>query len=130
MITKIKNKKNYSINKEIILTRFLAVVLLILGLFLAFSNIQMARRRNELLSQSEKLADEIDRLQKTSDDLTLINDISGTQDYIEKQARENFQLQKPGEKVIAIIPAQDKKENDSENNQESWWQSFLKKLGF
>ena len=43
------------------------------------------------------------------------------QDYLEEEARERFNLKKPGEEVVVVLPPEEKKE---EKEERKWWNPF------
>lgn len=52
------------------------------------------------------------------------------ENFLEKEAREKFQLQKPGEKVVSIIMPSGTPESTSNETSKTLWQQILEKLGF
>lgn len=49
--------------------------------------------------------------------------------FLEKEAREKFQLQKPGEKVVSIIMPSGMPEPAANEAPKTFWQQILEKLG-
>jgi len=120
-----RNKKKFSFNFFSILLGFL---LLIIG-FLVFSNINIALRRIELIQKIETIRKEIQFLetenQKLEDGIARVDD----KDFLEKKAREELGLKRPGEGVIIISPTQEELEKQVEK-EKGFWQRALERLGF
>ncbi len=81
---------------------FFGLVLLTLLGFLAVSNWKIYKKRTELNSGIEILSQKLQELESANQELKeKISDIPG-KDYLEKVAREKFNLKKPGEEVVVI----------------------------
>lgn len=82
---------------------FALLFLLIIG-FLFYSNLKIGQRRQELNLQIKALKEEIQILEQKSKELQArISDGSKEQHFLEKEARERFNLKKPGEEVVTIL---------------------------
>lgn len=121
MIT--KRKKNLS---STLFSFVLAGVAVLVVGFLIYTNFKINQKRTELYSQIERLKTEIERLQQRNQELQAGILRVKEEDFLERQARKRFQLKKPGEQVVTILP----KEKKEPEKKESWWQKFLKKFGF
>ncbi|MFH1656882.1 MAG: septum formation initiator family protein [bacterium] len=96
--------------------------------FLLVSNSKLNQRKADLNSQIEFLAKEKQSLEKENQELKAgISQIS-QDSYLEKKAREQFNLKKPGEEVVAFI--KDESEEDKKEIKENFWQKILNKLKF
>ena len=74
------------------------------------------------LSKEEKyLQEQLMILEERSKDLQFQTAQSEAEDYLETEARERFNLKKPGEKVVTVLPSE---EEDGENTERKWWNPF------
>ena len=122
-----KNKEETSQNR-VILSLFV-VIFLFMGGLLLFSNLEMIQRRKELLSRAEVLENEIASLEKKNEELKAGIASIPEESYLEKEAREKFQLKKPGEKVVTVLPSEEIPESSSEEPK-NFFERILEKLGF
>ena len=128
MISKSKKNKK-GIYQEIAFSIFL-VVLIILGVaFLVISNLKINQRRQELISQVNKLEEQIKEKEKQNDELKASVSQVSDQSYLEQQAREKLGLKKPGEEVVSVQKVKTgeskteevKKETTNPWNPKTWW---------
>ena len=122
MITKFKKTRK---NRLSISTFFITLVLIItLGVigFLLVSNIKISKKRTELNNQIAAIEKQIDEAQNKNENLK--EGIAKVEDeeYIEKVAREELNLQKQGEKVVAFILPQDQADKKDFWHPQNWWQ--------
>jgi cell division protein FtsB len=98
------------------------LVLLVIG-FLVVSNLRIMHRRAELNSRLQTLKEEVRRLQEKKRQLEAgILQVSD-EDFLEKEARERFNLKKPGEKVVTVLPPEGEEESQKAKKKE-WWNIF------
>lgn len=116
-----KKTKKTSLPNRIFLK--LAVILfLLLLILLSFANIGNYRKRNKLISQIKTMEEKISGIKaendRTEQNIQKVNDDS----YVEKVAREELDLQKPGEKVYSFIRTTEREEQNSvkENISQGW----------
>jgi cell division protein FtsB len=130
MITKTRKKKNTGeISQNQVILSFFVIIFLFMGGLLLFSNLEMIQRKKELLSRAEALEKEIASLEKRNEELKAgIASMPG-ESYLEKEAREKFQLKKPGEKVVTVLPSEEASEPVSEKPR-NFFERILEKLGF
>jgi cell division protein FtsL len=135
MLSKSKKNKKSS-RREIIFPIFIAI-LVILGIaFLAISNLRINKRRQELISQIQKLEEEIKAQEKQNAELQAGVSQVLDQNYLEQEAREKLGLKKSGEEVVSIQKVETeenkkeevKKEIISPWNPKSWWEWIKNKL--
>ena len=102
--------------------------------FLAFTNVKIKERRENLNNRLEELKKELEDLEKKNDDLKAKASQSNSREYLEKVAREQFNLKAPGEEVVVV--AREKDEEKEENKEEipeppkklNWWQWLKSKF--
>ncbi len=79
---------------------------------------EFSPRDKQLVAQQK----EIQALEEKREALQARVSQSGEEGYLEKEARESFNLKKPGEEVVKILPLEEKKEKSGEEKQ--WWNPF------
>ncbi|MDI6591739.1 MAG: septum formation initiator family protein [Patescibacteria group bacterium] len=123
MIQKTKRIKKENSCQTIFSTLIGCLLVIIIG-FLIFSNLKISQKRSELIAQIETLKKEIQILEEKNQRLKEKISQARTESYLEKVAREQLDLKKPGEEVVVI-----KKEKGKETKEEkSFWQRLLEKL--
>lgn len=70
--------------------------------FLLYSNIKMFQKRTDLDKNLETLDSTVESLTKEKDSLNFSLGETNSSEYIEKVAREDLGMQKPGEQVVII----------------------------
>ncbi len=118
-----KLKKNKRENKQsLIFSISLGLALTVVVGFLVISNLRINQKRTELSGQREYLQRQLQALEEKKDRLqTQISD-SVQDDYLETEARERFNLKKPGEEVVVVLPPEDQPVQQEE--QQQWWNPF------
>jgi cell division protein FtsB len=84
--------------------------------FLLYSNIKMFQKRTELDKNLETLDSTIESLTKEKDSLSFSLGETDSSDYLERVAREDLGMQKPGEQVVIIKKDSGIAENNNSNN--------------
>ncbi len=128
MITKTKKIRKRKFNlifPIIIIIGFLALI----G-FLVISNLRMNQKRADLSARIESLKKEISDLETKNKEMKSGLSQAGEEGYIEKEARERLNLQKPGETAVVVVP---QKEGEGQiektkNFFESLWESIKSKF--
>ena len=111
-----KNKKASRFSS--ILLKLGIVFICCLILLTAFANIKIYYKRKQLLAQVSNLENKISQIKNQNAGLELQIEKSGDVQYVEKVAREELGLQKPGEKAYSFInenepkPVEEKKDNN------------------
>jgi len=116
MITNFKNKRKSNPLKGI--TIILGGILIFgILLLLVVDSARLYKKKMELNLQTESLKNKIQDIKNKNETLNRDSLKIGDDEYIEKVAREELDLQKPGEKVFSFIMPQVKKiDNDSPKN--------------
>ena len=98
--------------------KLIVVLLLVFCVVLIFVNLRIYNKRRHLNSQIESLKNKIEETRNTNNNLKQEILKADDDKYIEKIAREELDLQKPGEKVFSFIDKspQDAKETESSKN--------------
>lgn len=96
--------------------------------FLSFSNARLYQRRMDLSNQAGTLQNEVDRLDQDNKKLHNRLEQAGTQEYLEKTARERLNLKKPGEEVVAVIAPRETGEEQEKSAEKNPWQKIFKKI--
>ena len=139
MITKIKrfkkgkisssfSRKKDTSSQTIFFPIILGLMILATISFLVFSNLKINKKRLELNVRIENLKKETEVLEGEKQELSAKIFQVGTEDYLEKEARERFNLKKPGEEVVVILPPEESQE-EGLGEQKSFWQRILERLG-
>ena len=107
----------------------LSVVIVILSLvavgFLVKTNVKINRKRAELLSRIESLTAEIQIAEQKNQELKSKISQSESSDYLEKVAREQLNMKKPGEEIVVITKEETQGSSEKEK---SFWQKFWEKI--
>jgi len=130
MIAKTRKKKNTGeISQNQTILFLFVIIFLFMGGLLLFSNLEMIQRRKELLSRTKALENEIADLEKRNEELKAGIASIPEESYLEKEAKENFQLKKPREKVVTVLPSEEVQKPASEEPK-NFFERILEKLGF
>ena len=120
-------RKQKSTNPHPLLLKVGVVLILCICIVLIFINIRMFQKRSRLKHQVADLEAKIHDLKTSNTNLQEGISKSDDANYIEKVAREELDLQKPGEKVISFVKAPVQEEPSLE--QKSIWQAWLGWVG-
>ena len=126
MIAENKKNKNES-RKNLFFSVLLGVLLFTVVGYLVVSNVKINSRRAELKSQLIKLQAEFNDLEAKKSQLQAQVSEAANDAYLEKEARETFNLKKPGEEVLTILPAED---NGNSQKAKSFWQKLVDRIKF
>ena len=122
MVAKFKKNKKIKSLKDKVLSLFLiGLVLFIIG-FIVVTNWKINKRREELIDRVSLLKQEVERLEEKNKELKEKKIDSESEDYLEKVARDQLDLKKPGEEVIVVQKEEEQKEEEEERK--SWWDKF------
>ena len=121
-----KNRKSY---KTIFFSSIFSLLILAIIYFLVISNWKINERRQEMSAKIESLKKEIQQREEKNSQLKLGTSQSQSQDYLEKVARENLDLKKPGEEVVVVKPVSSTTEQVS-GEEKNLWQKIREKFGF
>jgi cell division protein FtsL len=116
-----KNKKIKSLKDKILSVFLISLVLFIVG-FIVVTNWKINRRREELINRVSLLKEEVQKLEEKNRELKEKKLDSESEDYLEKVARDQLDLKKPGEEVVVVQKEEEEKEEEQERK--SWWDKF------
>ncbi len=129
-----KGKDRESRGVADVLVKWLLLIIFVSFIgFLAVSNVRLLQRRAEVNQQLEVMQGEVARLEEKT--VLYRARLAERQDpsYIEQQARERFNLKRPGEHVAVVLPPEEKQRKEGnkrpEEKSNSWWQRILAILG-
>lgn len=106
MLSNFKNKGKSDPKKRLVWA-VAGIFVLIIFIALIIGNIRIYQKKKEFLSQIASLQNQIKDLQGRNSDLKEgISQVNDPQ-YIEKVAREQLDLQKPGEKTVSFVVSKD-----------------------
>ena len=114
MVTDFKKKQKSGLSKISIVLG--GVIILLIIILLVIANIRIYQKRAQFISRIEDLKNKVKEAKNKNTDLKEIISSSDNDEYTERIAREELDLQKPGEKVFSFI-----RESDDENKENNIW---------
>jgi cell division protein FtsB len=120
MLAKLDKKRKRAKNNSFPLFFLAFIVLIIIG-FLAVSNYRINQKRVELNAQEKYLYEQLMILEQRENELQIQALGSESEEYLEIEARERFNLRKPGEAVVTVLPLE---ENEAKEEIRQWWNPF------
>lgn len=121
-IKKIKSKKE----RTWLLPVLVPIVLVIL-VGLIVGNVKLYQRRRKLSPEMQLLQGKIEELQKQKQDLEARILQAQQEEYLERVAREELNMKKEGEEVVAF-PVVEESFRDDVVHQRSFWEKLREKL--
>ena len=126
MIAENKKNRNFRRHRSFFSTIF-GLVIIGAVVFLAASNIKINQKRAELIEKRKALEEEVQALEERKSQLNLQISEVETEEFLEKEIRESFDLKKPGEEVVVVLPPEEKEESSREE-EKSLWEKIKEKL--
>lgn len=127
MVSDFKKNKNKNAFSSI-LFKLGAVLILIVAVLLVIADIKVYQKKKQLNAQIENLENKIAELKKENENLEKSISNIDDKNNIEKIAREELNLQKPGESVISFVTAETEQTNES-TSQKNFFQNWLAWIG-
>ena len=122
-------KKRKKSSKNLFFPALISAALIFIAGFLIVSNFRLSQRRKELNIRWESFKKEIEKLNQEEQVLQSKIDQTKNPDFLEKIAREQFNLREQGEKVAVIVfPILEKLEEKGSEEEKNLWQKFLEKF--
>ena len=103
----------------------LALILIFFTVFLAISNFKINQKKTELDSELQSLENKAKELEQKKNLLESQISQSQNQEYLEEVAREQLNLQKEGEKVVAFPISENQEETkETKPEKQTFWQKI------
>ncbi|MBU2545192.1 septum formation initiator family protein [Patescibacteria group bacterium] len=116
-----KNKKYKSIKERIISVILILIVVFFIGFFVVI-NWKINKRRSVLSEQVLTLEQEVREMEEKNRDLKNKKEETESDEYIEKVAREQLDLKKPGEEVYVVQEeGSASAEASADEEKQTWW---------
>lgn len=127
MIAKRKHFKKDDSADSKLLPVILGVLFLAIVGFLIVSNYRINKKRTEMQNQIKSLQDQIKELEDKKANLQAGISIGESAAFLEREARDELGLKKPGEEVVAVLPAEGG-QGSVTPTEKSLWQKILQFL--
>ena len=126
MITKDKKIEKES-RQNLFFSVLLGVLIFVVVGSLIAANWRINQKRDEYQSQLEVLQAELQALEEKRQALQAQIYQTSEEEYLEREARETFNLKKSGEEVVAILPAEEEEGGEQE---QGFWETIWDKMKF
>jgi len=110
--------------QTIFFSALLGILLFVVIGFLIVSSWKITQRKTELQSRVEELRRDIQTVEIRNQELKAQAARGYEEEYLEQEARERFNLRKPGEEVVTILK-EEGEVGESQKEQEAPWRGFL-----
>ncbi len=127
MVSQFRKNKKENFRKDIFFSILLGVLLILVIGFLVTTNIKINRRRTELTDRITTLKQEIGTLEEKREELKEKVSQAGSEEYLEKVARDQLDMKAPGEEVVVVIKEDEEKEEE-EKEKRGWWEWIKSKF--
>ena len=92
--------------------------------WMVIKDLGVYQKKDKLDSEVADLKAQIQQVQKSNEELRKGISESASQDYLEKVAREQLDLQKSGEKVVSFVVSQTKSPEENTKSKNIWSAEF------
>lgn len=119
-----KRRRKKSFLKIVFYSSFFSIILIIILALISTSFLKTFFHKREIKKEVVALEEEIKKLEGEKSNLLEVLEYLKSDFYKEKEAREKFGMQKPGEKAIVILPSQEVSQEVEEKeipNYKKWW---------
>ena len=127
MVSRFKKNKKRNPRRNIFFSILLGTLLVLVIGFLVTTNIKISRRRAELTNRIETLKQEIGILEGKKEELKEKISQAGSEEYLEKVARDQLDMKAPGEEVVVVTKEEEEKEEE-EKEKRGWWEWIKSKF--
>lgn len=117
-------KQKGSFSRAKFFLKIASVLFLATAILFVFFNFKLNQKKKELLGQIDFYKNQIEAVQKRNAELKEGVAKADDSNYIEKVAREELDMQKEGEKVVAFVMPE-KKPVEEKTQQNFWANNFL-----
>ena len=114
MLSKFKKNKKAGSWKNALFSILLGIAILLVIVFLFFTNWKINQRRAVLTARIAALKEEIAILVQKNEELEKKKSQIEGEEYLEKVARDQLNLKKPGEEVVVVAKEKEKEEEITE----------------
>jgi cell division protein DivIC len=121
MIMNFSKKRKGEILTDKFLLKIGGVLLFTVVIVLIVADYRIYQKRQGLIKQIEEYNKQINEIKQKNANLKEQITQSNNDDYIEKVAREELNLQKPGESVVSFIMPEKKIENQEQKLSNTWF---------
>jgi len=133
MVSEFKKNKRKDNRKEILFWVLLVILSVSLIGVLAVANVRMNKKRAEYTARIEALRKEIQQVEIKSEELKKDVAQAGSEEQLERIAREQLGLKSPGEEVVVITKEEEEKEEKGTEekqdknfwNPKTWWEWIM-----
>lgn len=119
---------NKSINKKNWLLGFIVFGLFVVLIFLVIGNLELNSKREKLQSELEVLEGKIAELGEEKEGLESKIFQGPGLEHLERVAREELNLKREGESVVAFPLAENPQEKPKDLEQQTLWQKIMEKI--
>jgi len=128
MVSRFKKNKKRNSKRDIFFSIFLGVLLVLVIGFLINTNMKISRRRAELTNRITTLKQEIGILEGKREELKERISQAGSEEYLEKVARDQLNMKAPGEEVVVITKEDEEEKEEEEKEKKGWWEWIKSKF--
>lgn len=121
MLSKFKKNKKASFFRDLFFPVFIVIFILLIAGFLIITNWKINKKRAVFTARIESLRKEIQILEEKNKELKEEISQSGSEEYLEKVAREQLGLKAPGEEVIVINKEEKEEQPEIKQNEKNFW---------
>lgn len=101
---------------------------MIFSVLLVVANVRIYKKKQQLNAQIQSLENKIAETKARNNELKVGIEKSNDEQYIEKVAREELDLQKPGESVFSFVKPEEENQEEK-NKQKNIFQAWLGWIG-
>ena len=120
MLSKFKKNKKVGSWKNVFFSILLGIATLLVIVFLFFTNWKINQRRAILTARIAAIREEIAILVQKNEELEKKKSQIENEEYLEKVARDQLGLKKPGEEVVVVAKEKEKEEEITEEKKSLW----------
>ncbi len=128
MIAKLKKIKKRKKSGRLFFYIFLLVLTIFSITTFSVSNWKIRKKRSDIKKQMEQLKEEVERIEKRNQELRAGVSQALTEVSLEREAREKFNLKKPEEQVVTVLPPEE--ELGEVEEKKGFWKKIWEKIRF